>query len=158
MAQNRTNQPEEVRSEFTETVVAIDRVSRTVKGGRRMRFRALVVVGDGNGRVGAAVAKGQEVQSAVQKATAAAKRSMIRVAITDKGSIAHEIQVSQGATTVLLKPASEGTSVIAGGPVRAVVTAAGIENVLSKCIGSNNKVNVVMATLTALQSLKAKAA
>jgi small subunit ribosomal protein S5 len=127
-----------------------------VKGGRRLRFRALVVVGDKKGRVGAAVAKGSEVQAAVQKATSAAKKALITVPLTKEGSIPHEVIQKYGASQVILKPASLGTSVIAGGSVRAVVSLAGIENILSKSMGSSNKINVVMATIQALSSFKSK--
>jgi len=150
---NAPQQPKE-RPEFEEVVVQIDRVTRVVKGGRRLRFRALVVVGDKKGRVGAGVAKGQEVQTAVQKATLAAKKNLITVPITKTGSIPHEVSFRFGASNILLKPASEGTSVIAGGAVRSVVSLAGIENILSKSLGSNNKMNVVRATLNALKSFK----
>lgn len=149
----QNNQPKE-RSEFEEVVVEVNRVTRVVKGGRRMRFRALVVVGDRKGRVGAGIAKGTEVQSAVQKATLAAKKALITVPITTDGSIPHDVMQRYGASQVLLKPASVGTSIIAGGAVRSVVSLAGIENILSKSLGSNNKVNVVMATLAALSSFK----
>jgi len=141
------------RPEFQEVVVQVDRVTRTVKGGRRLRFRALVVVGNGNGKVGAAVAKAGEVQQAVQKAVLSAKKHMLDLAITETGSIAHEVEVSYGASKVLLKPAPEGTSIIAGGPVRAVVQAAGIRNIVSKSLGSSNKTNIVMATLEALKQV-----
>lgn len=143
------------KPEFEEVVVQVDRVTRVVKGGRRLRFRALVVVGNKKGKVGAGVAKGLEVQTAVQKATLAAKKSLITVPLTETNSIPHEVFQVSGATKVLLKPASEGTSVIAGGAVRSVVSLAGIENVLSKSLGSNNKMNVVMTTLEALRQLKA---
>ena len=139
------------KSEFEEAVVQIDRITRVVKGGRRMRFRALVVVGDRKGRVGAGVAKGSEVQAAVAKATLAAKKALITVPLTESNSIPFEIQEKYGAAEVLLKPASAGTSIIAGGAVRSVVTLAGIENILSKSLGSNNKLSVVMATLNALK-------
>ncbi len=150
---NTPQQPKE-RPEFEEVVVQIDRVTRVVKGGRRLRFRALVVVGDKKGRVGAGVAKGQEVQTAVQKATLAAKKNLIKVPVTENGSIPHEVSFRYGASQVLLMPAAQGTSVIAGGAVRSVVSLAGIENVLSKSLGSNNKMNVVRATLAALKSFK----
>lgn len=139
------------KSEFDETVVQIDRITRVVKGGRRMRFRALVVVGDRKGRVGAGVAKGSEVQAAVAKATLAAKKALITVPLTESNSIPFEIQEKYGAAEVFLKPASAGTSIIAGGAVRSVVALAGIENILSKSLGSNNKLSVVMATLNALK-------
>lgn len=150
----QSNERPKEHSEFEEVVVEVNRVTRVVKGGRRLRFRALVVVGDKKGRVGAAVAKGLEVQSAVQKATLAAKRNMITVPLNDVKSIPHDVLFKYGSSEVLLKPAAAGTSVIAGGSVRAVVSLAGIENILSKCLGSNNKVNTVMATLGALQSFK----
>ncbi|HSI20635.1 MAG TPA: 30S ribosomal protein S5 [Verrucomicrobiae bacterium] len=153
--QQQHNQPKE-HSEFEEVLVEVGRVTRVVKGGRRLRFRALVVVGDKKGRVGAAVAKGSEVQSAVQKATLAAKKNLITVPITSTKSIPHDVLERYGASIVLLKPAALGTSVIAGGAVRAVVTLAGIENILSKSIGSSNKINVVMATLKALTKFKSK--
>lgn len=148
------NQAQKERPEFEEVVVQVDRVTRVVKGGRRLRFRALVVVGDRNGRVGAAVAKGSEVQSAVQKATLAAKKNLIKVPLTEHASIPHEVTQKYGAATIMLKPAAAGTSIIAGGAVRSVVALAGIENILSKSLGSNNKLNVVMATLGALKSFK----
>ena len=156
MASNNNQKQAEKNQEsggVEEVVVQVDRVTRVVKGGRRLRFRALVVVGNRNGMVGAGVAKGQEVQAAVQKAVSAAKKNMITVSITSNGSISHEVSQKYGASNVLLKPASAGTSVIAGGPVRSVVSLAGIENILSKSIGSNNKMNVVMATINALKSL-----
>jgi small subunit ribosomal protein S5 len=143
------------RSEFEEIVVQIDRVTRVVKGGRRLRFRALVVVGNKKGRVGAGIAKDNEVQGAVAKAVIAAKKNLITVPLTATGSIPHEITHQFGATTVLLKPAAEGTSLIAGGGVRPVVALAGIENIISKNIGSNNRMNVVMATVQALRNLTA---
>jgi small subunit ribosomal protein S5 len=148
---NDYSNPPKERPEFEEAVVQVDRVTRVVKGGRRMRFRALVVVGDRKGRVGAGVAKDNEVQGAVQKASLAAKKNLITVPLTEHGSIPHEITQHYGACHVLLKPAAEGTSIIAGGGVRSVVTLAGIQNILSKSLGSNNKVNVVMATIKALQ-------
>jgi len=148
------NQQPKERPEFEEVVVQIDRITRVVKGGRRLRFRALVVVGDRNGRVGVGIAKGLEVQSAVQKAVLCAKKNLIKVPITEAGSIPHEITEKYGASQVFLKPAGQGTSIIAGGGVRPVVELAGIKNILSKSIGSNNKMNVVMATVNALQHFK----
>jgi small subunit ribosomal protein S5 len=155
MARFQDNQPKE-KSEFESVTVEVGRVTRVVKGGRRMRFRALVVVGDKKGRVGAGVAKGTEVQAAVAKATLAAKKNLITVPLTDVNSIPHDVNERYGASQVLLKPAAAGTSIIAGGAVRSVVTLAGIENILSKNLGSNNKINVVMATLQALQQFKTK--
>lgn len=148
------NHNQKERSEFEEIVVQIDRVTRVVKGGRRMRFRALVVVGDKKGRVGAGIAKDNEVQSAVQKASLAAKKNLVKVPLTEHNSIPHEVVQHYGASHVLLKPASQGTSVIAGGGVRSVVTLAGIENILSKSLGSNNKMNLVMATIKALKQFE----
>lgn len=150
---NSENAAPKERPEFEESVVQVDRVTRVVKGGRRMRFRALVVVGDRKGRVGAGVAKDNEVQGAVQKAVLAAKKNLIKVPLTEHGSIPHEITMRDGACHVLLKPAAEGTSIIAGGGVRAVLTLAGVQNILSKSLGSNNKVNVVMTTIKALDKL-----
>ncbi len=152
--QHQDNKQEKERSEFETVTVEIDRVTRVVKGGRRLRFRALVVIGDKKGRVGAGIAKGTEVQAAVQKATLAAKKNLITVPLTADNSIPHEVTIKQGAAHIMLKPAAAGTSIIAGGAVRSVVTLAGIENILSKSLGSGNKINVVMATLTALQSFK----
>jgi len=151
---NSDSQTPKERPEFEEIVVQVDRVTRVVKGGRRLRFRALVVVGDRKGRVGAGVAKGQEVQTAVQKAVLSAKKNLITVPLTESGSIPHDVQQTYGASTVLLKAAAQGTSLIAGGAVRPVVDLAGIQNILSKSLGSNNKMNVVMATMHALKSFK----
>lgn len=142
------------KNPFEERVVSVDRISRTVAGGRRMRFRALVVVGDRNGRVGVGIAKSNEVASATAKATKKAKKSLISVPVID-GTIPHDILYRYGSAEILLKPAPAGTSVIAGGPVRAVVELAGIRNVSSKILGStSNKVNNVMATYEALRSLR----
>lgn len=139
--------------EFEEKVVAIDRVARVVKGGRRFRFRATVVVGDKKGRVGVGIGKGGDVQSSIQKAVQRAKKSMIEVALRDT-TIPHETEVRFGGAKVMLKPASEGTGVIAGGAVRAVVEAAGIKDVLSKSFGSSNKINNIYATFIALSELR----
>ncbi|MEX0594794.1 MAG: 30S ribosomal protein S5 [Patescibacteria group bacterium] len=143
------------RPEIEDRVVAIDRISRTVKGGRRIRFRALVVIGNRAGRVGVGVAKSTDVQGAIAKAKAKAQKTMIDVAIV-KDSIAHEITYTYGTTKVLLKPAPAGHSIIAGGPVRAVVELSGIKNIVSKSIGSSNTVNSAMATYHALSNLEAK--
>lgn len=142
--------------EFEEKVIAIDRVTRVVKGGRRFRFRSTVVVGDGNGRVGVGVGKGGEVQSSIAKAVAKAKRDMITVPLRNR-TIPHEVEVRFSGARVLLKPASEGTGVIAGGAVRNVVEVAGIHDLLSKSLGSSNKVNNAYATLEALKQLRATA-
>lgn len=151
--QENNSTPKE-KPEFEEVVVEVSRVTRVVKGGRRMRFRALVVVGNRNGKVGAGIAKGQEVQTAVQKAVIAAKKNMITIKLTEAKSIPFDINETFGASQVILKPAAEGTSVIAGGAVRSVVTLVGIENILSKSIGSNNKMNVVACTINALKNFK----
>lgn len=139
--------------EFEEKVVQIDRVTRVVKGGRRMRFRATVVVGNKNGKVGYGVQKAGDVASAMTKAIAQAKKNMIEVQL--KGTtIPHEVYSKQAGAYVFLKPASEGTGVIAGGAVRAVLEAAGVKDILSKMLGSNSKINNVYATIEALKSLK----
>jgi small subunit ribosomal protein S5 len=140
--------------EFEEKVIQIDRVTRVVKGGRRMRFRATVVVGNKAGRVGVGVEKGNEVMTAVQKAVASAKKNLVDVTL--KGTtIAHEVSARKGGAYVFLKPASEGTGVIAGGAVRAVLESAGVRDILSKMIGSNSKINNAYATILALSSQKA---
>ncbi len=141
--------------EFEERVIQIDRVTRVVKGGRRMRFRATVVVGNKNGRVGVGIDKGNEVMTAVQKAVARAKRNMIDVELKNT-TIAHEVSARKAGAYIFLKPASEGTGVIAGGAVRAVLEAAGVRDILSKMIGSNSKINNAYATILALDSLKKK--
>ena len=145
----------EREKEFEERVVVIYRVSKTVKGGRRMRFSALVVVGDKKGRVGFGTGKANEVPDAIKKALEDAKKNVFRVPLVNNGStIPHEVTGVYGAGEVFLRPATEGTGVIAGGPVRAVLELAGITDVLSKCIGSRTPINAVRATITALKSLK----
>jgi small subunit ribosomal protein S5 len=143
----------ETVKEFEERVIAIDRVARVQKGGRRFRFRAIVVVGDGKGRVGLGVGKGSEVMTSITKAVAIAKKSMITVPMRGT-SIPHEVTVRFCGAKVMLKPASEGTGVIAGGAVRSVVEAAGIHDLLTKSFGSTNKVNNAYATIMALTSLQ----
>jgi small subunit ribosomal protein S5 len=141
--------------ELKDQVVSINRVTKVVKGGKNLSFSALVVVGDGRGHVGYGMGKAREVASAIKKGVEAAKKNIIRVPISEKGAtIPHTVTGNFGSGSVLLKPASEGTGVIAGGPVRAVITAAGIQNILTKSLGSTTAHNVVKATVDALQRLK----
>jgi small subunit ribosomal protein S5 len=142
--------PQEVEKQFQEIVINIDRVSRVVKGGRRFRFKALVVVGDGKNKVGIGVAKGADVQAAVAKATNVAKKQLITVAI-NKETIPHDVEYRLAGAHVLLMPAAPGTGIIAGGVVRSVISVTGIRNLLSKSLGSTNKVNIAYATVEALK-------
>ena len=148
---NNTPRP---KSEFEEKIVDVARVTRVVKGGRRMRFRTLVVVGDKKGRIGAAVAKSIEVPVAAQKAAKKAKQNMITVPLTESGSIPHEIKSRFASSVIFLKPAPEGSSLVSGGSARTVLELAGVRNVVSKSLGSNNKLNCVFATIQALSELK----
>lgn len=138
--------------ELEERTISIDRVSRTVKGGKRMRFRALVVVGDRRGRIGSGLGKATEVPLAVAKATTSAKKHLMTVPIHND-TIAHAVSAKFGGTLIQLWPASAGTSIIAGGPVRSVIELAGIRNILGKLHGSTNKTNAVQATLAAFEQL-----
>lgn len=139
--------------EFEEKVVQVRRVSKKTKGGNRIRFSVLVVVGDKKGRVGVALGKAPDVRSAIQKGIDYAKKQMIKVPLK-KGTIPHEIRVERGAAKILLKPAPAGTGIIAGGAVRSVVEVAGIENIVSKILGTRNKLSNVYATMEALKKLK----
>jgi len=143
------------QEKLEEKVVQVNRVSKKTKGGNKMRFTALVVVGNRNGRVGVGLGKSADVSSAIIKAVTYAKKRMIDVPITD-GTIPYSIRIKKGAAEVLLKPAPAGTGIIAGGAVRSVVEAAGIKNVSSKILGSDNKASNVYATFEALQKLAAK--
>lgn len=140
---------------FEELVINVDRVSRVVKGGRRFRFKALVAVGDGKTKIGVGVAKGADVQAAVTKAANVAKKHMITINIHND-SIAHETEVKIAGAHVLLKPAAPGTGIIAGGVVRSIIGLTGIHNLLSKSLGSTNKVNIAYATIEALRNIVPK--
>lgn len=149
---DRSEQPREEKI-FQEYVVSIDRVARVVKGGRRFRFKALVAIGDGKQRVGVGVAKGQDVQSAVAKATDKAKKQLITFPVTDKASIPHDVEAKVGGAKVRIMPAAPGTGIIAGGVVRSIMQLTGVTNLLGKTLGSNNKVNNAYATIEALRQL-----
>ena len=152
MAYNKT--PNNEAPEFIEKVVYLNRVSKTVKGGRVMKFSALVVVGDGKGTVGYGLGKAAEVSEAIIKGIADAKKNMVKVSLAPNGTIPHDVVGIYGAGTVMMKPAPEGTGVIAGGAVRAVMEAVGIHNICAKCLRSNNPQNVVKATMEGLKSLR----
>ena len=140
--------------ELTEKVVSIKRVTKVVKGGRNFRFTALVVVGDGNGHVGAGLGKATEIPEAIRKGKEDAIKRLVAVALDDNSSVTHDILGGFGSASVLLKRAPEGTGVIAGGPARSVCELAGIKNIRTKSLGSNNKQNVVLATIAGLSQLK----
>lgn len=151
--QGRRDRRDREPSEFAETTLSVDRVTRVVKGGRRMRFRAVVVIGNRKGKVGLGTGKANEVQFAVQKATKAAKRAMIKVPIM-KGTLPHEVDVKFKAAKLRLMPASEGTGIIAGGPLRVILDHAGIRNVLAKRFGTGNTLVNAQAAIRALKKIK----
>lgn len=146
---------ERQNTEYIEQVIRVSRVAKVVKGGKRFSFSALVVVGDGRGSIGAAIGKAGETVDAIRKATEKAKKNMFQVPIVET-TIPHEVLGRADAARVLLKPASRGTGIVAGGPVRAVLEAAGYSNVLTKSLGSNTSVNVIWATLNGLRQLKTR--
>lgn len=157
MDKKKSPSKDEIKEEkqFEERVINIDRVARVVKGGRRFRFRALVVVGDRKGKVGVGTSKGADVTSAVSKATDSAKKKIYNIYLSE-GTLPHESQAKVGGANVLIKPAAPGTGLIAGGAVRTVLEVAGVTNALSKSLGSSNKVNSAYATLEALKLLVPK--
>lgn len=140
--------------ELTEKVVSIKRVTKVVKGGRNFRFTALVVVGDGQGHVGAGLGKAAEIPEAIRKGKEDATKNLVTVALDENNSVTHDFLGKFGSATVLLKKAPEGTGIIAGGPARSVCELAGIKNIRTKSLGSNNKTNVVLATIAGLTNLK----
>lgn len=150
--QDSRNQKPQEEKIFEEFVINIDRVARVVKGGRRFRFKALVAIGDGKTRVGIGVAKGADVQAAVAKATDVAKKTLVNIPI-QKATIPHDVLVKVGGAQVLLRPASPGTGVIAGGVTRSIIGLTGVHNLLAKSLGSSNKVNNAYATIEALRQL-----
>ena len=149
----RRDRPEPAAEEFGTATIAINRTAKVVKGGRRFSFSALIVVGDGKGQVGVGMGKAAEVPEAIRKGTEQAKKQLFTVPLV-KGTIPHDAMGHYGAGEVMIKPASRGTGVIAGGPVRALLEQAGVRDVVTKCIGSNNPHNVVRATMDALRQLK----
>lgn len=151
----KNNRPAREVKEFEEEVIQVDRVTRVVKGGRRLRFRATVVIGDRKSRVSYGIGKASEVQAAIQKAVAKAKKRIIRVPVYN-GTIPNMAQVKFKAAKVLIKPASEGTGIIAGGPIRKIMDLAGVKNVLSKSMGARNRLNVTKATFEALAKLRVR--
>ena len=154
MAQAQEQQFEREEPEFLERLVGINRVAKTTKGGRNMAFAALMVVGDGKGRVGYGHAKAREVPEAIKKATEQAKRKMIRVPLREGRTLHHDVKGRDGAGRVLLRSAPRGTGIIAGGPMRAVFEALGVQDVVAKAIGSNNPYSMVNATFAALEEIQ----
>ena len=152
---DRRNQAPAEPKQFEELVINIDRVARVVKGGRRFRFKALVVVGDRKNKVGVGVAKGADVQAAISKATDVAKKNMVTIPVVN-ATIPHEAEIKLSGARVLIKPAAPGTGIIAGGVVRQIIGVTGINTLLSKSLGSTNKVNIAYATVEALKSLVPK--
>ncbi|MBM2820774.1 MAG: rpsE [Candidatus Berkelbacteria bacterium] len=142
----------EQKSEFERRVLQVDRVARTVSGGKRIRFRALVIIGDRNGRVGIGIGKAAEVVDAVAKATKVAEKNLINVKIVD-GSIAYRIELKMAAAHIILKPARSGTSIVAGGTIRAIAELAGIKNIVAKILGTANKINNAKVTIEALKKI-----
>jgi len=152
-SQRRDRAPQTEESQYDERVVYVNRVARVVKGGRRFRFQALVVVGDHKGQVGIGISKGADVSAAVNKASGVAKKNFVKVSLY-KGTLTHEVEAKVGGARILILPAAPGTGLIAGGVVRTVLEVVGIENALSKSLGSTNRINTAYATLKALSSMQ----
>ena len=152
---DRRNRRDDTPKEFEEVVINIDRVARVVKGGRRFRFKALVVVGNRKNKVGVGVAKGQDVQTAISKATDVAKKNLVVIPLAND-TIPHDAEVKVSGAQVLIKPAAPGTGIIAGGVIRQIIGVTGIRNMLSKSLGSTNKVNIAYATIDALNTSTTK--
>ena len=150
----RDRRDREEKDDLIKKLVAVNRVTKVVKGGRHMRFSALVVVGDGNGRVGVGMGKSAEVPTAIKKGVEDAKKNMFTVPVTAEGSVPHEIMGEYGAGRVLIKPAVPGTGVLAGGPVRAIMELAGVQNVITKSLGTDNAMNIVKAAAEGLKNME----